>query len=311
MKINKITFYNYKAFYSPSINDVYTLEIPDGKNLLIYGENGSGKSSIFEGLKDLFQSSINLSQNFNQNKFSFGKIPAQPEPFVSINFDNDPTEYIYSIDSYNTNTISYDHIMKSNTSKSLLSYKELLKTHFIKEKEELNLFDLMVGENGIISNVKNPSGLTANRSEGTFGFLWSDIKRRAASNRHSYDYWDLSSFPIIEDFNIGLERFLDLLGGDINNLLAEFDPNFQLEKFEYTSIQHNDVRNVPDRLKNYKIKPIIKFYNEKIVNHSSFLNEARLTALAISIYFASLMEVPDPPYKLLFLDDIFIGLDNC
>ena len=46
-------------------------------------------------------------------------------------------------------------------------------------------------------------------------------------------------------------------------------------------------------------------------NHLTVLNEARLSAIAISIYFASLINAPQQGflYKLLFLDDIFIGLD--
>ncbi|MBW2093366.1 MAG: AAA family ATPase [Deltaproteobacteria bacterium] len=52
MKIKTIKLTNYKAFYG-------TYEIPvGGKNLFIYGENGSGKSSLYYALKDFFQSSM-------------------------------------------------------------------------------------------------------------------------------------------------------------------------------------------------------------------------------------------------------------
>ena len=64
MKITEIQFTNYKAFYgNGSTNKV---EIPNGKNLLIYGENGSGKSSIYEGLKNLFLASNTLSNSANR-----------------------------------------------------------------------------------------------------------------------------------------------------------------------------------------------------------------------------------------------------
>ena len=39
--IKEITLYNFKAFYGEN-----TIKL-DGKNLLLYGENGSGKSSIY------------------------------------------------------------------------------------------------------------------------------------------------------------------------------------------------------------------------------------------------------------------------
>ncbi len=46
MKIETIEINNYKAFY-----DKYKINVA-GKNLFIYGENGSGKSSLYYALKD-------------------------------------------------------------------------------------------------------------------------------------------------------------------------------------------------------------------------------------------------------------------
>lgn len=48
--IKEIRLYNFKAFY-----DENKIEL-DGKNLLLYGENGSGKSSIYWALYTLLQS---------------------------------------------------------------------------------------------------------------------------------------------------------------------------------------------------------------------------------------------------------------
>lgn len=58
MKIKTIEISGYKAFYGPETFNV------DGKNLFIYGENGSGKSSFYYALKDFFQSS-NETINFD------------------------------------------------------------------------------------------------------------------------------------------------------------------------------------------------------------------------------------------------------
>lgn len=49
-KINEITINGFKAFPS-----MYKLEL-GGKHLLMYGENGSGKSSIYYALHCLFNS---------------------------------------------------------------------------------------------------------------------------------------------------------------------------------------------------------------------------------------------------------------
>jgi hypothetical protein len=47
-------------------------------------------------------------------------------------------------------------------------------------------------------------------------------------------------------------------------------------------------------------------------DHLDLLNEARLSALAISIYLAAILSYPTEgmAYKILFLDDVFVGLDN-
>ena len=52
MRIQTIENNNYKAFLGK-----HTINV-GGKNLFIYGENGSGKSSLYYALKDFFQASI-------------------------------------------------------------------------------------------------------------------------------------------------------------------------------------------------------------------------------------------------------------
>ena len=49
--IVKIEIEGFKAF-----PEHFSLDLPEGKNLLMYGENGSGKSSIYYALHALLQS---------------------------------------------------------------------------------------------------------------------------------------------------------------------------------------------------------------------------------------------------------------
>jgi len=51
-KINKLTLENFKFF-----NGIEEFKF-EGKNILMYGENGSGKSSIYWALYTFFQSSL-------------------------------------------------------------------------------------------------------------------------------------------------------------------------------------------------------------------------------------------------------------
>ncbi len=60
LKIDRIKFTNYKFFYGE-------FELPvNGKNLLVYGENGSGKSSIYKAMELLTQNGfVDFDKNLN------------------------------------------------------------------------------------------------------------------------------------------------------------------------------------------------------------------------------------------------------
>lgn len=64
MRIQTIEITNFKAFLG-----IHKINV-GGKNLFIYGENGSGKSSLYYALKDFFQSSIeDIDLNELENVF--------------------------------------------------------------------------------------------------------------------------------------------------------------------------------------------------------------------------------------------------
>ena len=73
--INKIILRNFKAF-----NDTTEI-ILDGKHLLMFGENGSGKSSIYWALYTILQSA-------NKNEADIAKYftPNNPENLINYNF---------------------------------------------------------------------------------------------------------------------------------------------------------------------------------------------------------------------------------
>jgi hypothetical protein len=53
----------------------------------------------------------------------------------------------------------------------------------------------------------------------------------------------------------------------------------------------------------------VKFFNQPREDHHCFLNEAKLSAIAISIFFAALLLRPASRLRILALDDVLIGLD--
>ena len=63
MKITDIEIKNFRAFpktYHINLHNV-------GKNLLVYGENGSGKSSLYLALKYFLESAVNENNEDNKN----------------------------------------------------------------------------------------------------------------------------------------------------------------------------------------------------------------------------------------------------
>jgi len=94
MKLNKLALQNFRAFYT--YDDIKF----DNKSVLIYGENGSGKSSIFWALHAF----VNYYNNEAKSKSYFTKgdeksllnlFNTTEEGFIKITFDDD-VEYTYN-----------------------------------------------------------------------------------------------------------------------------------------------------------------------------------------------------------------------
>ena len=89
MKITKIEIKNFKAFRGP---DVITLG-KKGQNLLLYGENGSGKTSLYEALKLFLESNEGTHQfadhrNIFTDEIDKGYIRLHFTPDPKLNKDN-------------------------------------------------------------------------------------------------------------------------------------------------------------------------------------------------------------------------------
>jgi hypothetical protein len=88
---------------------------------------------------------------------------------------------------------------------------------------------------------------------------------------------------------------------------VEISFDFQGVSFNYDAKYNSE--NKENSIKDKEIFLNIELLNKTVDSPHHFLNEAKLTAIAISIYLSSLLIAPKPKLKLLVLDDIFIGLD--
>ena len=306
MKIENITINKYKSFKKKEI-------IPVGsKNLFIYGENGAGKSSFYYALKDFFQSSVeDIKMSDLRNMFldDGGK-----DCSIKVMFE-DGTENILSEITKNTDIPS---IIDANRLKSFITYKHLLAVHNIKIDKKINVFDLLV--KGVLKHFK--SSFT-NSIE--LGVLWNDVVKESeipygkGQIFHYKKHKQASVQAKAVEFNRALNALFlkpdddetkpDYLAPSVNPILQKFIPELEID-FNRETVQVYSDGNISEP----KIFLQIKYNSVDLEdkNPQFILNEAKLSAIAISIFLGVIKRqgVFSADIKPLFLDDILIGLDN-
>ncbi|MHB8707561.1 MAG: ATP-binding protein [Desulfuromonadales bacterium] len=172
MRILAIEIANYKAFLG-----TYQLNV-SGKNLFIYGENGSGKSSLYYALKDFFQASIeDIDLAELENAFVLAGNKGKTSIKVTFKPDNQgqnrKKSYLFNAGTNDSRTTGDTSIRDGNKLKSFLTYKHLLAIHHLKKDEQINLFDLLV--KGVLKHFKY--SLTGGKE---LGELWADVEAAIA-----------------------------------------------------------------------------------------------------------------------------------
>lgn len=304
MKIQTIEINNYKAFHGN-----YKINV-GGKNLFIYGENGSGKSSLYYALKDFFQASIeDIDLNELENIFLLDSKKGNAGIKVAFKLDGQRAlkHYQFSGAANETRAAGDTSIRDANKLKSFLTYKHLLAIHHLKKDDDINLFDLLV--NGVLKHFKY--SLTNGKE---LGELWREVESSIVKKTGR----ELHANKKKSEVDAAIKAFNDAFGelfkeGSPENIinhakqiLDQFHHNIELK------LRFPQVRPIDDytALQGHHVYIQLK-YAGKIVRYPHlFLNEARLSAIAISIYLGMIKRhVQGIPCKILFLDDIFIGLD--
>ncbi|HXB41232.1 MAG TPA: AAA family ATPase [Bacteroidia bacterium] len=353
--ITEIVLNNYRGFGEPK-----TITIPNGSHLLIYGENGSGKSSIYNGLKDFFSSSVAGSKTkYKLNKFL--EAAGNTTGNVAIRVEETgvtPIDYNFAL----PDTAS-DHrkpeIILANKFKGFLDYKRMLKVHSFDVPEDTtpNIFQLLVEELLCEHKVADPKGgvttiellveykrlveiLTKTKS-GLEAAPKSELQERLAAIEEEQENIkdespELKKLPenlIAQSFALDEEKtsIVDALKIiDSKEQLAKLDASFKILLTRVISVANDFLR---DHFKNKLLLDVsyskleyddkvssmkeslslkIKYAGTEIEFYQAFLNEARISSLAICLYLASIKtyEPEADTLKILYLDDVFIGLDT-
>ena len=295
VKITKIEIKNFRAF-----RGVYQVDLAKaGKNLLIYGENGSGKTSLYKALELFLDSSETDSIEFIDYKNIF----ATDDGYVRLHFtphsnlQKETYEWSEMEDALNDTKVQ--PIIEASKAKGFLDYKALLHTHYLHyASNTVNVFDLLI-EN-LLANVIN------DRTGQSISEEWQNISEQIPlAPTHDVDIFEAQ----IDTFNIGLSNQLEALQTKASEILRKFgDEGASVTlSFGFQGITYDRENGTL----NYQEIPLrVKFFDEDIPVHHRFLNEAKLSAIALAIYFAGfLLLQPKTNLKILALDDVLIGLD--
>lgn len=306
-KINYLDIKHFKFF-----SDTEKIELGE-QNLLIFGENGSGKSTIYWALYTFLQSSTksntDIVKYFTQstmshiNEKSLVNIYESDDnrSYIKLNLKNATNESNFSIskdiNTINTNDLSNSLIANANFASDFISYKYLFRFFNFLHRDDIDLFSLFSYE--ILQFLSKD---TVNLSE-----LWSEILTLLESKPRKNN----------KMFNGKLTLFNSLLTDIISDL--NIPTNSYLTQFKYKDLKLklSVIKGVYDGKEiifpKINLEIIVKKNNTdeiKIYRPQSYFNEAKLTAIALSVRLAvTYNKLKDSELKILVLDDLLVSLD--
>lgn len=327
-KIKEITINGFKAFPSK-----FELNL-EGKHLLMYGENGSGKSSIYYALHCLFNSirkpdygkkyfDINNRQNLINKHFistGEGDIPhvavtwlegvrspflsgvseegCKPSPqLMELDTCFINHQFLYSFFSFtNSKTINLFPIFQKEILPYLYDYSQNTYVSL--------MYDTIVNVANTLGNRRSTKNIdySINYFNNIISSIIDEVNFRA-----SEIYND--RFKSIDDRNLKIK----LIYPETDDLFDESNlTGYWLKYDKQQIIQNGEIKRASNKSLN---TPLIRLEiteegDEKpIEKPQTYFNEAKLTAIALSIRF-SLINLDSPKEgSFLALDDMLISLD--
>ncbi|WP_024537362.1 AAA family ATPase [Comamonas badia] len=315
LRIKRLTLTDFRAFPGTEHFDL------DGKNLLVYGENGAGKSSIFHALNGFFALKPVRALREHKNVFS-GKPDGECKVAVEYSNGDAPVEwtvakhpcvntrrrpagdwYQYLFGNADSRTIS------TALRSSCLDYRALLDTNYRQGSGPINLFAIAVEH-----LLRDYSVTVSGGSTSTLGNLWGAVLAGMPSSHTSAALARINQACV--DFNTAFRGAFPALVPLINELMQLLGwQDVELKGFNTPGLTYNQVRLKQNRaVDGQQLMPELSFRNHALPTPQLFLNEARLSALALAIYLAGRLACTPTAeataLKLLVLDDVLIGLDN-
>lgn len=335
--IKSITIQNFKFFQSPE-----TFELNDN-NLLLYGENGSGKSSVYWALYTLLECANKEEDDEIKKYFD----PTNEEKLTNIFLEQGNPDWvdskikielqdnsIFEVSLTNPNIKTNTDAQSANYSSEFLNYKMLFRLHDFAHSEYIDIFRYF--EREVFPYVKfTPVNYWTKNEDGTplaqkqtenakqildfvkngppkSGTMKNDNTKPRYPLKREADYGVYNN--IINGFKNDVESLLTFINTEGNPILTDVDKfgynfTFKLELKEEKPFKLSELQFTPP---SFSIILSIPTFEGKsgVVKPHTFLNEARLSALGLAIRFAILKRrLQDSKLKLAILDDFMISLD--
>lgn len=341
-KLQKIELENFKFFKKP-------FEFPlDGKNILLYGENGSGKSSIVWGLYTLMESHkkavADVQKYFDpdndqhlRNRYSERNDHSSIKTtFVPVVRGALPKNYEISDTNISTQAAGDDFIRLTTAAFDMFNYRMLSDWIYQKNSRSIDLFGGFEKDIFKYLYFSKPytciDGTILAQDGKTAGEWWNYIKmaaehlpltRRHQVNRNTPEYTNFTA--LLRGFKSEMDTVLMQVERNANKMLHDdlglqnvtvqidmTDIPFNLLKPNCRRYKDGKVHNPSINVKASMIDINVPGWTTDIKHLATFFNESKLTCIGIALRLA----ISD--YKLisrgdvspvLCVDDLLLSLD--
>jgi energy-coupling factor transporter ATP-binding protein EcfA2 len=335
-KIDKLYINNFKFFDNGKHIDLA------GKHLLLYGENGSGKSSVYWSLYTLFECAVKYDVSEIEKYFKHSEdhneslinIYAEKDntgsrehfnSYVRVTTTDEAPNNVHEVSLINTGISRDSDAVEINQASDFINYKVLYKFQDFWNGEPMNLAKIFMGY--VLPYIKFASfdiwrnGVLQPRTSAIE--MWEEIQIGPGTTKNNkgkliqvykYSPENQQFERFAKHFNDQLSDLIDFINANAPVLLKKlgYDIEFELKFHPH----HHKKVDVNYRYEPFKIDLKITSYLGRKVNihrPQSFLNEAKITAIAIAIRLTVLSrrvneQAPDL-LKFLVFDDVMISLD--
>ncbi|TKA97113.1 hypothetical protein FAZ78_07870 [Cereibacter changlensis] len=315
-RIKSFTLCDFRAFAGP---EPVTFQL-DGKNLLIYGENGAGKSSVFHALDEFFSVARRNPQARRARLLGLKNVfSGLPETGVRIGVEFDDgkpaADWTTARHPVDITPTADDRVKNAAYRKAILDYRSLLDTNYRHGDGPVNLFDVCIN-----LLLRDFEALHDGKQRKIFD-LWSELLELADVGSRDRKRLSKTEKPkvlaLLPSINQGLRDAVAAVQPQIDPLLKALGwKDLDGIVLDVPGITYKDDVTVPplDRIQTREIGITINFRNQPVDRPQLFLNEARLSALAMAFYLAgrkvcaATLQADTP--RLIVLDDVLIGLDQ-